>query len=255
MNPTKTVILKGELHSSEADLREAKALLAEDVDVLVLEQSPETARNGLGGGWFSVSIALLAWILESLYHPIEPLIDLATVQDVDVVYTRADDLAPFENAPPTMKAVSAGLFYTLLPASLWVGFVTESDLAGSLLLFLGLVLPVLVVRIYNANRPDAPRNRDQLIAETIANAGDPDDAVLAVVGVGHLEGVERRLPAFCDVEVVAPAYDVVSVEHLRSVGFPTLKAGFVLFSLYVLCAWVVVQVVTYVSPFVVDVLG
>lgn len=255
MNSTKTVILKGELHSSDADLREEKALLAEDVDVLVLEQSPSTSREGRGGGWFAVSIALLAWILDSLYHPVEPLVDLASVQDVDVVYTRADDLAPFENAPPAMKAVSAGLFYSLVPASLWIGFVTSSNLAGSLLLFLGLVLPVFVVRVHETNRPDAPGNRDALIAETIADAGDPGDVVLAIVGEGHVAGVERRLPASFDVRVVPPVYDVLSARHVKSVGLPTLKAGFVLFSLYVLCAWIVVQVVTRLSPFVVAVVA
>lgn len=255
MTPTKTVLLKGELHSSDADLREEKALLGEDVDVLVLEGSPAGATNGSRGGWFAVSVALLAWILESLYHPVDPLVDLAAAYDVEVVYTRADDLAPFENAPPATKAVSAGLFYTLVPASLWVGFVTESDLVGSLLLFLGLVLPVLVVRIHETNRPDARRNRDQLIAESIAGAGDPGDLVLAIVGDDHLEGVERRLPATCDVEVLPPAHDVLSVEHLRGVGLPTLKAGFVVFSLYVLCAWVVVRVVAYLSPVVAAVVG
>lgn len=244
------MILKGELHSSDADFREEKALLTDDVDVLVLEQSASPTRYRLLAGWFYVSIALLTWILESLYHPVDPLVDLAAVQDVDVVYTRADDLAPLENASTTMKAVSAGLFYTLVPASLWIGFLTRNDLAGSMLLFLGLVLPVLVVRIYNTNRPDAPRNRDEIIAETIAGAGGPDDVVLAIVGAGHLDGVASRLPDSLDVDVRPPVYDALSLRHARNVGVPTLKAGFVLFSLYVLCAWVVIQVVTYLTPLV-----
>lgn len=248
---TKTVILKGELHSSDADFREEKALLDEDVDVLVLEGSGSPAGHRRLDGWFSVSIALLTWILESLYHPMEPLVDLAAVQDVDVVYTRLDDAAPLANAPTTMKAISAGMFYTLVPASLWIGFAAESNLAGSLLLFLGLVLPVLVVRIYETNRPDAPMNRDQLIAETIEAAGEAGDVVLAVVGAGHLHEVERRLPATCDVSVRPPVYDVWSLRHVKSIGLPTLKAGFVLFSLYVLCVWIVVQVVRHLSPFVV----
>jgi len=255
MTAGKTVVLKGELHSSDADLAEEKALLTDDVDVLVLEHSASPSRYRPLAGWFSVAIGLLAWILESLYHPVDPLVDLARVQDIDVVYTRADELEPLSTAPITMKAVSAGLFYTLVPASLWIGFVVRSNLAGSMLLFLGLVLPVLLVRIYNTNRPDGPRNRDQLIAEAIAGAGEPSDVVLAIVGAGHVEGVERRLPASVDVEVRPPAYDVLSVRHVRSIGLPTLKAGFVLFSLYVLCVWIVVRVVTYLSPAVVAALG
>lgn len=248
MSQSTTVILKGELHSSHADLREETSLLSEGVDVLVVEGSRSASNCRVGSGWFSVSIALLTWILESVYHPMEPLVDLASALDVDVVYTRPDDLAPLENAPTTMKAASAGLFYTLVPASLWIGFATGSDLAGSLLLFLGLVLPVLVVRIYETNRPDAPRNRDQLIAETIADAGGPGDVVLAVVGAGHVHGVERRLPDSVDVEVHPPVYETWSLSHAKSVGLPTLKAGFVLFSLYVLCAWIVVRAVAYLSP-------
>ena len=255
MTAGKTVILKGELHSSDADLAEEKALLTDDVDVLVIEQSASPSRYRPLAGWFSVAIGLLAWILESLYHPVGPLVDLARVQDIDVVYTRADELDPLANAPITMKVISAGLFYTLVPASLWIGFVARSNLAGSMLLFLGLVLPVLVVRIYNTNRPDAPKNRDRLIAEAIAEAGEPGDVVLAIVGAGHVAGVERELPPAVDVEVRPPAYDVLSLRHARSIGLPTLKAGFVLFSLYVLCVWVVVQVVTYLSPVVVAALG
>lgn len=257
MTSRKTVLLKGELHNSTADLREEKSLLTDgvDVDILVLEQSESSTDYRLLAGWFFISIVLLTWILESLYQSKEVLVDLADVQGIEVVYTRPDNGAPLENAPTTMKVLSAGLFYTLVPGSLWIGFVTKSHLAGSLLLFLGLVLPVLVVRIYNTNRPDSARNRDQLIAETIAAAGGSDDVVLAVVGASHLSGVARRLSETVDVEVRPPVYDVWSSRHLRSIGLPTLKAGFVLFSLYVLSVWIVVQVVTYVSPFVVAVLA
>lgn len=247
MTSRKTVLLKGELHSSDADLREEKALLADGpgVDVLVLEQRASPADSRLLAGWFFLSIALLAWILESVYHPTQGLCDLAAVQDIDVVYTRPDDAAPLETASTGIKAVSAGLFYTLIPGSLWMGFVTRSQLLGSLLLFLGLVLPVLLIRLYNTNRPDGPRNRDRLIATTVAEAGAAGDVVLAIVGAGHLAGVERWLredPAI-DVETLPPAHDLWSIRNARSIGVPMLKAGFVLFSLYVLCAWIVGQAV------------
>jgi len=252
MNPRKRVLLKGELHNSYADLCEEKSLLTDglDVDVLVLEQAESSTDYRTLAGWFSISIALLTWILASLYQSKEVLVDLADVQDIDVVYTRSHNGALLEETPTTTKAISAVLFYTLVPGSLWIGFVTQSHLAGSLLLFLGLVLPVLVVRLYNTNRRDSARNRDQRIAETIVSAGDPGDFVLAVVGASHLDGLVGRLSTTADVEVRPPVYDVWSTQHLRSVGLPTLKAGFVLFSLYVFSVWIVVQAVTYVSPFV-----
>lgn len=249
------VLLKGELHSSDEDLREEKALLSDEVDVLVLEQSQSPAGSRFLAAWFALSIALLAWILSSIYHPMEGLLDIAEVRGVEVVYTRTDDLVPLRTASTTMKVVSGALFYTLVPGSLWIGFVTGSHLAGSMLLFFGLVLPVLVVRIYNTNRPDAPSNRDQRIADVVAGAGGPGDVVLAIVGVGHLHGVAERLPDSLDVQVYPPAHDVWSLAHVESVGLPTVKAGFVLFSLYVLAVWVVVHVVTSVSPYVVALLS
>lgn len=248
MAPAPSVVLKGELHSSPADLEEEKDFLAEDVDALVLERGETTAAFGVADGWFYVSIALLTWLLENLYHPTEVLVDLATVQGIDVTYTRPDDLAPLGAATRPMQVLAASLFYLLVPGSLWIGFLTGDTLTGSLLLFLGLVLPVLAVRIYNTNRPDGPDNRDARIAETIVDAAGPSETVLAIVGARHVEGVERRLPDHVDVTVRPPAYGVWSLRHLRDVGLPTVKAGFVLFSLYVLSLWVVVRVVGIVAP-------
>lgn len=255
MTSSKRVVLKGELHSSAADLREEKSLLEEDVDVLVLEGSQSSPGYRIVAAWFHVSIALLAWILASLYQSKDVLVDLAAVRGIDVVYTRPDDAAPLETAPLSMKAVSAGLFYVLVPSSLWIGFVTPGHLVGSLSLFLGLVLPLLVVRLYNTNRADEPANRDRRIAETIAEAGGPGETVLAVVGAGHLHGVERRLESRVDLDVRPPVYDVWSLRHARAVGLPALKAGFVLFSLYVASEWVVVRAVDLLTPMLASVLA
>lgn len=249
MTSSTSVILKGELHSSHADLREEKELLDDSVDVLVLEQSESPSDFRFLSAWFFLSISLLAWMLESLFQSKEVLIELANAHDVPVVYTRSDNSAPLENASMTMKAMAASLFYLLVPGSLWIGFVTRDNLTGSLLLFLGLVLPVLVVRIYNTNRSSREQNRDELIAETIATAGSPNATVLAVVGAGHLQGVRRRLPDHFEIDVHPPAYDVWSIQHFKDIGLPTLKAGFVLFSLYIICVWFVIRVVTLLSSY------
>lgn len=250
MTSTTRVVLKGELHSSAADLHEEKALLDEGVDVLVLEGGESPTRYRVLAGWFYVSISLLAWILESLYQSKDVLVDIADVRGIEVRYTRPDNDAPIRRAPLSMKAISAGLFYTLVPSSLWIGFVTPGHLVGSLFLFLGLVLPVLVVRLYNTNRPDVDGNRDRRIAETIVTAGGAGETVLAVVGAGHLRGVESHLEGQVDLEVRAPVYDVWSLRHARAIGLPAVKAGFVLFSLYVASEWLVVRAVGVASPFV-----
>lgn len=248
------VILKGELHSSRADLDEATALLGDGVDVLVLEGSRSRPDYRFLEGWFAVSVALLAWILESLYHPRAVLVELAEAQGVDIVYTRANDITPLQAASGPTKVVSAGLFHALVPASVWLGFVTDSALSGSLLLFLGLVLPVLVVRLANANRPDPAGNPNERIAEAIRTAAESGDSVLAIVGAGHLSAVRARLPAGLVREVRPPVYGVWSLRHVRDVGLPAVKAGFVLFGLYVLVIWVTVHAVRFLSPVVIGAL-
>lgn len=248
MSTEKSVILKGELHSSVADRRHAVELLGEGVDVVVLEQSATPGRFRPLQGWFYISIALLSWLLGELYQSKEVLVELATMRDIEVVYTRKDDREPLETASTTMNWLAAGLFYLFVPGSLWIGFVTSDPHSGALLLFLGLVLPVLVVRLYNTNRADGPANRDSMIAERIADAAEPGNAVLAIVGAGHLPGVERQLSGRLPLDVRPPEYGMYSVRHLRDVGVPTIKAGMVLFSLYVGCLWIVVRVVGILSP-------
>lgn len=248
MPSEKSVILKGELHSSGADRRHEVELLDEGVDVVVLEQSETPGRFRPLHGWFYVSIALLTWLIGELYQSKEVLVELATTRDIEVVYTRQDNGEPLETASRTVKWLAAGLFYLFVPGSLWIGFLTADPHTGALLLFLGLVLPVLVVRLYNVNRADGPENRDTMIAETISDAAEPGNTVLAIVGAGHLPGVERRLTDRVPIDVHPPEYGMYSVRHLRDVGVPTIKAGLVLFSLYVACLWFVVQVVDMLVP-------
>ena len=244
------VVLKGELHTSSADLDEAKELLLDGVDVLVLEgsESPLTSFD-LSEGWFALSIAFLFWVLDSVYVSNSVLVDLANAQGTEVVYTRETDTAIADNVSFPVKAVAAAIFYLLLPASIWSGFLTGSQLFGAYLLFLGLVMPVGIVRAFDGRGRDT--NRDQYIANEIMGAIDRGDCVLAIVGAAHVSGVRDRLPDDdVRLEVRPPIYGVWSRAHLREIALPMFKAGLLLFSVYLLAVWIVVQAVGAISPVV-----
>jgi len=243
------VVLKGELHTSSADLDEAKELLLEGVDVLVLEGSSNPLSGfDLSEGWFALSVAFLFWVLESVYVSNEILVDLADAQDTELVYTRETDTAISDNVSFSVKVVAASVFYTLMPASIWTGFLTGSQLFGAYLLFLGLVMPVGIVRAFDGRGRDS--NRDQYIADEIVTATARGDTVLVVVGSAHVQGVRERLPEELDVTIQPPRYSVWSGPHLREIAMPMFRAGLVLFSIYLLAVWVVVQAVTAISPLV-----
>lgn len=242
------VVLKGELHTSTKDLEEAKSLLLDGVDVLVLEGSaiPRTEMD-LSESWFALSIGFLFWVLDSVYVSNQILIDLADARGTEVVYTRKSDTAIANNVSFSVKVLAAAIFYLLIPASIWTGFLTGSQLFGAYLLFLGLVMPVGIVRVFDNRGNVAPR--DQCIADLICEATE-NGSVLAVIGTAHVDGVRARLPNDLTVTVQPPRYGVWSRAHLHEIALPMFRAGLVLFSLYLVAVWVVVQAVAAISPIV-----
>lgn len=241
------LILKGELHSSSADLAEEKAIVKAGVDALVLETRADTGSTRVGSEWLVLPIVMLSWILESSYMSKDVLVELTEVQDGDVYYTRETDLDMIENTPFPIKFLAAGIFYLLLPASVWTGFLTGNQLFGSILLLWALIIPVLLIRLYNMKRTEASLNRDQLIANTIADAANNHGTVLAVVGAGHLSGVKQRLPDELDPEIHPPQYSIWSKSHFKEILLPAFKASLIIFSLYVLVVWLSINAVNYLT--------
>ncbi len=243
------VVLKGELHTSPEDLEEAKDLLLDGVDVIVLEGSAYTDSSiELAQGWFALTLTSFFWILDSVYIDNDILVDLARAKGTSVVYTRETDTAIAENVSFPVKALAGAVFYVLTPASIWTGFLTGSQLFGAYLLFLGLVLPIGIVRMFDTRGQTV--SRDRYIADEIRGALNRGESVLAVVGAAHVDGIQRRLPPDIDIELRPPKYGVWSIHHLRQIALPMFKAGLVLFSMYLLAVWFAVHAVATLSPLV-----
>lgn len=236
------VVLKGELHTSRADLKEAKDRVMDAPDTVVVEgREPSMGPFDMAEGWFALSVLSFFWILENVYTSDGVLVDLAEAQGANVIYTRGSDMEMLDAVPIGIKVLAAGAFYLLIPASIWIGFLTGSQLTGAYLLFLGIVTPIFVVRGYELRA--TPNHREQSIALEIVEAVHRGDDILAIVGNGHLERILDELPNDLEPEVIPPRYGPWSIPHLKDIGMPMFKAGLVLFSMYLLSVWITVQVV------------
>jgi hypothetical protein len=230
------VVLKGEIHTSNGDLNEEKELVKNGIDTLVLEgDSPgKQSEPGWLDGWFSISTWLFDLVLGNVYVSKYILVDLAEAQDADVVYTRDSNSELIDNTNRIVKTVAALLFYILVAGSLVLGYTTGDLVSGAAVLMMGVLLPILLLRVYNTKMADGEMNRDQIIADKIVSASEESSSVVAVVGEEHVEGVNRRLPSELQVDTREPAYGKLSKPHLKELLVPGFTAFSVLFVFYVL---------------------
>ena len=89
-------------------------------------------------------------------------------------------------------------------------------------------------------------NRDKIMAEKIISAYNDDKSVLAVVGEGHLEGIQEHLPDDIDVDVEEPEYKRSSITHLKEIALPVFTAFSVLYVIYLIVLWLSSQIITLV---------
>lgn len=105
------VVLKGEIHTSEGDLIEERELLKQDFDTLILEGDESEPEFGPLDGWFNISIELFKSTFGQVYVDKTILLDLADVQDTEVVFTRESDSEMLRNTPRLVQLFSHPLLH------------------------------------------------------------------------------------------------------------------------------------------------
>ena len=90
------------------------------------------------------------------------------------------------------------------------------------------------------------KNRDKIIADKIMSAHNEGKSVLAVVGEGHLEGIQEHLPDDIDVNVEGPEYNRSSITHLKEIALPVFTAFSVLYVIYLLVLWLSTRILVFV---------
>jgi hypothetical protein len=142
-----------------------------------------------------------------------------------------------------MRVISASLYFLLLPSSVIVGLITGDYLAGAGFLAVSFSVPVLLLRLYNMEFSSGDQNRDEIMAQKIADAAEENDTVLAVVGAGHADGIIDALPNTLNVTYYPPEYGRASKEHLKEILIPLFQVFSLLLTLYLAILWIIVTLV------------
>ena len=223
------IIIKGEIHSSNADLEEEREILVEGVDHLILEGQAEEAEYSLTQQWYGWIMLIFQYLFaRQIYADHTILEDFADAQGADTEYTRKTDLDVLHNSHVLVQMFAVSLFFVLLTYSLYVGM-DGRVLAGAGWLFVSSLLPLLVLRIHESRRSEG--GRDEVIAEQITEAAREGGRVVAVVGNEHAKNIPDYLPDdLPEPDVRPPQYPFLSIPSLKELLYP----GFVFFSvLYV----------------------
>lgn len=226
------VVVKGEVHTSRADLEEERDLLIRGVDTLIIEGQRRDADFSLSRSWYGTALLIFQWVIaRNLYTDTRLLIDLADAQGANIQFTRETDAEIIENVPQYIEASSAGIFYILLVTSVIYGLFFGEMITGALILLLSALLPILILRSYETIHAD--RNRDEIMAQNIEDAVAEGGRVITVLGKAHYENIPEYLSDDLDPEYRPPKHGAISFNTLRDIGIPVFEAFSDLFLLYV----------------------
>jgi hypothetical protein len=219
------VIIKGEIHTSEADLEEEREIVVEGIDELVMEGQREDTDYGLRRSWYGISMNIVGLILFDILHTDHRVLtDIAKAQDAGVSYTRKDDEELLDNSHPLAEIAGGVMFYVLFGIGLVVGYRFDADYIAASLLIFAVLGPVLMIRYHEMNRRNPEINRDQQIADIIEQVSKDGGRVLAVVGHKHANAVVQNLPEELNIRQLDPVNPIFSRRHLKSLGVPLFTA-------------------------------
>ena len=239
------IIIKGEIHTSNADLREEREILVNGVDHLILEGQAEEAEYSITQQWYGWIMLIFQYLFaRQIYVDHTILGDIADAQSAEVEYTRETDLEVLHNSHLLVRMFAVSLFFLLLTYSLYVGM-DGKVLMGAGWLFVSSLLPLLALRIHESRKPDG--SRDEMIAEQITEATQGGGRVVAVVGNEHAKNIPDYLPdELPNPDVRTPQYPFLSISSLKELLYP----GFVFFSvLYVFYTLLLLYVQILHTPF------
>lgn len=235
------VFVKGELHTSRGDHLHERDILVKGVDTLVLEGSREKADYTLLQAWYAFALLLTELVFfRQFYTDSSVLEDIAKAKGAQVVKTRDSDASILENSHILARVVAGVLFLALLFVAILFAR-AEIHGAGALTLILGVMLPLLLLRMHESNRSTG--SRDEQMADAITEAAENGGSVVAIVGEKHAEPVCDHLPEWIDPIRENPVYSWYSVKHVKDIAYPLLASVSILwvvytgFVLYIEFAW------------------
>jgi hypothetical protein len=137
-----------------------------------------------------------------------------------------------ENAHPLVELVTAVIFYGTFIFSIVFGIQTGNTLYGAMFLLASAIFPIYILRRHEMSRKDDLKNRDQIIADLVADSTQENSRVVAVMGGDHLDLVAENLPEDISYKKIEPAYSKFSIQHGKEILTPAFTAWSVLFVMY-----------------------
>jgi hypothetical protein len=224
------VIVKGEYHSSRGDQDHEREILSEGVDHLVLEGPEEDAEYGLFQQWYAFAMLITEYLFFRVFYTDSSVLeDIAKAQDAEVVKTRESDAAILENSHILVRVFAAVLFLILFFGAALYG-IAGVHLIGVSLLILSAMLPPLVLRLHESTR--SSENRNELMADKIANAAEEGGRVVAVVGDSHADQICDHLPESINPELKDAEYPWYAWQHFKDIAYPAFVFVSVLWVFY-----------------------
>lgn len=177
------------------------------------------------------------FILGHIYTSHHILKEIADIKGTEIIYTRESEKDILKNNTWKIRTLCSATFYLLLAFSIIYGYLGGSKVGGAFYLFLALAVPLLILRFGEMKNQKKSKNRDKIIADKILSAHKESKSILAVVGKGHLKGIQKHLPNEIDVKVEGPEYKGSSITHLMEITLPVFTAFSVLYVIYLLVLW------------------
>jgi hypothetical protein len=223
------VVVKGEVHASEADQAETQSLLQQGVDYLVLENAAEASEPGLRYLWFHVQMwCLTHFFFRRIYTDPTPLEEVVKKQDGKVVYTRKTDLELIMDAKWWEESIAFVGFLACWIGTPLMGITggNQEVILGGMIFTLGGLLPPIFLRVRESERGE--NNRDENTAGKIVDVARDGNRVVALIGNRHVDAVVSHLP-----DSINPTRkDAASTWYQPRGIWLALKAGVTVLALY-----------------------
>jgi len=225
------IIIKGELHTSRGDLEEEREILKKGVDHLIFEGSKhKNWEFKLSQYWYAWVLIIFEYLFARILYVDKSIVeDLAEVQKAELQFTRESNTSILENSHTMVKAVSAGIFFTLTAVAIIIGLLGQTRI-GSIGLLVSALSPLLLLRVHESRR--ATVGRDIQIAEMIEETAQDGGRVVVIVGAAHLDGISEALCDELEYEVKSPVYSRLSAPHIKDIAYSSIVAFSVLYVVY-----------------------
>jgi len=227
------IIIKGEVHTSQGDLREEREILKEGVDHFILEGPEEKEwKFKITQIWYAWMLLIVEYLFAQIMYVDKTILeDLADIQGAKRQYTRKSKASILENSHTLFKIAAALLFFLLFAAAIGIGL-AGYELWGVLLLFASGLLPLLLLRIHESRRADT--GRDIQIAQMIEEAAHDGGRIVVIVGNAHA----KRLPKILsddlpELDVRPPAYEPFSWNSAKELFYPWIVSFSVQYGVFV----------------------